>query len=265
MATDQQHIRHCILYEFQQGKNATQACESICSFLGIKVVSPESCRYWYKRFRDGDFDLSDRPRTGQPKKFKDDELEALLDEDSTQTQKQLAARLGVTQTAISKRLHEMGKIQKVGRWVPHKLTEHNLGQRVNTCLMLLAKQQKKDFLWKIVTGDEKYIFYENPKRKMSWVDPGKPSTSVPQKELHMKKVLLCIWWDMKGVIYYELLDAGETVTADRYSQQLNKLNTELDKKRPFTGKGNRKVILLHDNARPHVARMTQNNAARAGR
>jgi len=30
---------------------------------------------------------------------------------------------------------------------------------------------KKHFLHKIITGDEKWIFYDNPKRRKSWVDP----------------------------------------------------------------------------------------------
>jgi len=42
------------------------------------------------------------------------ELQALLDEDDSQTQKQLAEQLSVSQQAVSNHLREMGKIQKVG-------------------------------------------------------------------------------------------------------------------------------------------------------
>ncbi|EFN84692.1 hypothetical protein EAI_03528, partial [Harpegnathos saltator] len=49
--TDKVHIRHCILYEFQQGKNAARVCESICSFPGEGVVSYDVCAFWFKRFQ----------------------------------------------------------------------------------------------------------------------------------------------------------------------------------------------------------------------
>ena len=60
-------------------------------------------------------------RPGQPKKFEDEELEALLDEYCCQTQDEPAESLGVTQVAISKRLKAAGYIQKQGNWVPHEL------------------------------------------------------------------------------------------------------------------------------------------------
>ena len=45
-------------------------------------------------------------------KFEDVELQATLDEDDSQTQKQLAEQLGVSQRAVSNWPQEMGKIQK---------------------------------------------------------------------------------------------------------------------------------------------------------
>ena len=56
-----------------------------------------------------------------PKKFKDEELEALLDEDPSQTQGELANTLGVAQQTISDRLKAMGIIRKVGHWLPYEL------------------------------------------------------------------------------------------------------------------------------------------------
>lgn len=78
---------------------------------------------------------------------------------------------------------------------------------------------------------------------------------VAKAGLHPTKVLLSVWWDCKGIIFFELLPSGETITANKYCEQLIKLDAKIQEKRPILA--NRKDILfLHDNARPHVAKQT---------
>ncbi|GFT04295.1 mariner Mos1 transposase [Trichonephila clavipes] len=105
---------------------------------------------------------------GREKVFEDAELEALLDQDSCQTQQELAGSLGVTQHAISNRLKVMGMIQKQGNWVPYELKPRDVERRLFACEQLLASQIRKGFLHRIVTGDEKWVRYDNPKRRKSW-------------------------------------------------------------------------------------------------
>jgi len=91
---------------------------------------------------DDNFDLSDKKRENRPRKVEDCQL-ALLDEDDTQSQKMLAEQLGVSQAIIFMRLHAMGKVQKIGKWVPRKLNDRQMERRQNTCQILLARQKKK--------------------------------------------------------------------------------------------------------------------------
>jgi len=50
-------------------------------------------------------------------------LEAILDEDPYQSETQLEEALNVTQQCISKRLHQIGMVQKKENRLPHDLTE----------------------------------------------------------------------------------------------------------------------------------------------
>jgi len=71
-----------------------------------------------------------------------------------------------------------------------------------------------------VTGDEKWIFYDNPKKKKYYAKPGQSlpstSTSTPQPNIHSSKIMLCIWWNQKDLVYclYELLKPDDSITGD---------------------------------------------------
>ena len=87
--------------------------------------------------------------------YEDAKLEALLDENLCQTQKELALTLGVTQQTISYRLKSLGMIQKQGNWIPYELKSRNVERRFFTYEMLLVRHKRKGFLHRIVTSDEK--------------------------------------------------------------------------------------------------------------
>ena len=46
-----------------------------------------SCK-WFQKFKNGEFEIEDKERSGRPKVYEDAELEALLDQDSCQTQEE---------------------------------------------------------------------------------------------------------------------------------------------------------------------------------
>ncbi|GBP63481.1 Deoxynucleoside kinase [Eumeta japonica] len=64
------------------------------------ALSERACCEWLQKFKNGNFDIEDKDRSGRPKIYENAELE----EDSSQTQKQLALTLEVTQQAVSHRL-----------------------------------------------------------------------------------------------------------------------------------------------------------------
>ena len=78
-----------------------------------------------------------------------------------------------------------------------------------------------------MTGDEKWIYYDNSVNKKQWLDRNQAPLHSAKPEIHQKKVMLCVWWDQKGIIYYELLNPKETINASIYSRQLTSLSQAL--------------------------------------
>ena len=148
------HIRHCILYEFQLGNSASAAARNICAALGDDAVADRTCRDWFKRFREGDISLEDRPRPGRPMESDIERLKILIEDNPRLTTRELSTMLGCNQSTIDRHLHEMRKVNKLGTWVPHQLTSDNIQQRISICHFLLSKPNRHRFLQQIITGDD---------------------------------------------------------------------------------------------------------------
>ena len=110
-------------------------------------------------------------------------------------------------------------------------------------------------------GDEKWILYNHVEQKRSWGKRNEPSPTTPKAGLHPK--VMCVWWDWKGVLYYELLLENQTINSTKYYSQLDQLKVALDEKHPDLV--NRKCIIFHqDNTRPHVSLMTRQKLLELG-
>ncbi|UYV64519.1 SETMAR [Cordylochernes scorpioides] len=211
------HLREVLLFAFNWKKGATEAHRMLEEVHGDHALSKSQCYRWFKKFQSGDFELDNEPRGKPHQKFEDAELQALLDDDSTQTQEKLAKQL-------------------------------QQERRLVTCEGLLARHEKKSFLHRIVTSDEKSIHFSNPMRQKSWGLLGQFPKRKPRPNRLGKKAMLYVWWNQTGVVYFKLLKPGETVNTSRYEQQMHSLREALNEKRPELREKHNKLILQHDNA-----------------
>ncbi|UYV66927.1 SETMAR [Cordylochernes scorpioides] len=70
---------------------------------------------------------------------------------------------------------------------------------------------------RIVTGDEKWVHYNNPKCRATYGYLGCASSSTTKPNIHGGKIMLCIWWDQLGVVYYKLLQPNKSITGEKCS------------------------------------------------
>ena len=123
-------------------------------------------------------------------------------------------------------------------------------------MTLQDSNQNDPFLKRIITGDEKWTVYNNVMRKISWTKKDEPPQSTSKVNINQKKIMLSVWWNYKGGVYFELLPRNQTIDSNVYCCQLSKLNEGIKTKRPELAscKG---MMSHHDSARPHTSLITR--------
>ncbi|XP_071036401.1 histone-lysine N-methyltransferase SETMAR-like [Parasteatoda tepidariorum] len=198
-----------------------------------KCVDSTPVQNWFAKFRSGNFDA---PHSGRPGEADKDTVKALVDANRRITTREIDERLNLSNSTVYDLLKGLGLTSKLDIWVPHVLSEGNLCHRVDVCDSLLKRHENDQFLKLIITGDEKWIVYNNVKHKRSRRSKEEPFQSISKANKHQKKLLL----------------DSTTINLEVYGRQLGKLNDAFQQKRPDLI--NRKCTLFHqDNARPHTS------------
>ncbi|KAF7493631.1 Histone-lysine N-methyltransferase SETMAR [Sarcoptes scabiei] len=264
MEMNKQKLRYILQYHFDQGDKAVVATRKICETYGPKTISNATTKRWFQRFRSGGKEVKDEPRSGRPVITDYDRIVEFVESDRHASLKMIGRSLNMDRRTVLLYLHKFGLKKRCDVWMPEELNQNNLLERINICDWLLKRSQFDPFLQRLVTGDVKYITFESLKkeRSPSDCDDSYQSMEFSNSNDDIQKLLLCVWWDQKGIIYYELLAPGQKLTAALFCQQLNRLKEAIDVKRPELVQYG--VVLLFDSARPHISLITRQKILELG-
>ncbi|GFY36799.1 HTH_48 domain-containing protein [Trichonephila clavipes] len=108
-----------IAFLYSKGKNTVQARKKLTDVYGEGVLTVRQCQNWFAKYRSGNFDVEDAPRSGRPVEADKDAIQALVD-----------ANRRIT-------------------------TQRNLRRRIDVCDSLLKRHENYPFLKRIIIKDEK--------------------------------------------------------------------------------------------------------------
>ena len=140
----------------------------------------------------------------------------MVEQNPETTTRAVGEDLVVSHQTVGRHLAEAGMKKKLQKWLPHELNDVQTFNRFLACSTLLVRFRNEPFLDRLTTVDEKWMLYDNHKRGYVWVDKHAPASTFPKPNLHPKKILLTVWWCCSGVIHYNFLQSGQTITTESY-------------------------------------------------
>ncbi|GFS56818.1 histone-lysine N-methyltransferase SETMAR [Trichonephila clavipes] len=114
MESDKQHFTYLtskhniLLFYNRKGKNAVQARKKLTDVYGEGVWTVRQCQNWFTKFRSGNFDVEDAPRSGRPVESDKDAIKALVDAKRRITKREIGLRLNLSNSTVYDHLKGLG-------------------------------------------------------------------------------------------------------------------------------------------------------------
>lgn len=265
-------IRAVIRFLNAKGVKAAEIHRQISEVYGEKTMSDGMVRKWVRAFKDGRTNVHDEERSGRPSVITED-LVQTVDEKVRVNRRFTITSLSSEFSQISRSVlyeivtERLNYRKLCSRWVPKMLTDVHKTIRLASALNFLERYSDEGdgFLSQIVTGDETWVAHVTPESKqqsMEWRHSTSPKKVKFKQTISARKIMCTVFWDMHGLLLVDFLPRGRTINSETYCETLTKLRRAIqNKRRGMLSKG---IVLLHDNARPHVSHRTQDLIASFG-
>jgi histone-lysine N-methyltransferase SETMAR len=256
--------RAVVRFLWAKGLNPNAILSEMRPVYGDKCFTRPAIHAWCKKFAHGRESVVDEKRPGRhvvaTTDAANETIDAFIRSDRRVSISDIVRHTGISRRSVHRVVRDHLNFRKVSaRWVPKELKPEQQAVRMMTSLDNLQRYEMEGeaMLERIVTGDETWVHHYQPESKQAskqWKHKESPTPTKFKVVVSARKVMATVFWDMKGVLLVEFQEHGETVNAASYCSLLERLKTAIRNKRK--GLLSRGVILLHDNARPHTARLT---------
>lgn len=243
------------------GKGPTECLKLLQEAYGEDAMSRPRVFEWHKRFKSGREEVEDDPKSGRPSTTKTaeniDRVNQLVRSDRRLTVRMIAEELSLNRESVRTILvQELGMRKVCAKMVPKLLSDDQKEHRVNVCQDLLEKiGEDPEFLGRVITGDETWVFQYDPETKrqsLQWMTPNSPRPKKARMSKSKIKVMLTAFFDQKGLVHHEFVPEGQTVNQHFYQQVLNRLHDRVRRSRRALWR-DKSWLLHHDNAPAHTA------------
>ena len=143
------------MHEFKIGSNAAQTTANINKAWRESTTSERTVQSWFQKFHGGDKSLPDEDCNAQPSILHNEDLRAIVKQNSQQSVREMSMQLGISISTVSDHLKQIQKIKKLEKWVLHELSEQQRAWHCELCSMLFLHNDRVPFLDCLVTCDEK--------------------------------------------------------------------------------------------------------------
>ena len=139
----------------------------------------------------------------------------------------MSQTMGFSISTVLDNLKKIGKVRKLDKLVPHGLIESLKAENFEVCSMLFRRKSNDPFLDRIVTCDEKLVFYDNPKQSAQWLNHNEAPKDFPKLKYFKQKFIITLWSSAISIVHHSSVESNQSITAEVSCQQLGEMHIQL--------------------------------------